>query len=379
MKSIFWTAATVLLSVLPFAQATGSRGAAERALFWFAYEAETELNRFVTDPVYIIAPNCPGSRPGGRCTLYEFLSYLWTPPPRGQVGGPPAAGGPALITEAYRPTPVQVGEHMTWAGLPDGHIDKTVNELVVQIDNWRVVVPHATRNNLRLLMNSWTDVSRIYTDLPNSLASYYTALMRAGNPIGALHHSIETRLPPLVTRAEETMIRDFGQRSALLANYLRIDDFEAKRLRNTAGGGAPTWRAQYNNKFPGGPALPGELPTRQIDKPVTGMAGGGRPNTRVWNAAATLNAVPAGQRDLLRQNLIDLHHYLMDPTTDAAGAGHYRDHIGAIDGVNASAHNSRCPIVPQIDKHPVKRSVRFRRRRSQKEFQPLVPLHKLIF
>ncbi|KAJ6263641.1 hypothetical protein Dda_2209 [Drechslerella dactyloides] len=224
---------------------------------------------------------------------------------------------------------------------------------------WKVKVPHATMNNLRLLMNSWADVSHIYAHLPNTLAAYYTALEEAGNPIGRFAHSIETRSPttPTETAAKQDKIRDLGQDAAKFANFMRIADFEKSRLSPTS-----FWKNYYASLFPSpAPQLPSNPAIRSLDKPIPGGAGGIQ-RTDMWNAAATLNSVPAADRPAFRQNLIDLHNWLMNPATAPAGsaidtiiAGHYRDHIGALDGIAAAAQNARCPVA-QIDKHPAKRS-----------------------
>ncbi|KAK8087734.1 hypothetical protein PG997_002695 [Apiospora hydei] len=60
----------------------------ERALEYLDYLAEEEYDPGSGKRQYTISPGCVGSRPGGRCTLSEFLLYNWqgpsnTPSPKG--------------------------------------------------------------------------------------------------------------------------------------------------------------------------------------------------------------------------------------------------------------------------------------------------------
>ncbi|KAH8800172.1 hypothetical protein F5884DRAFT_904877 [Xylogone sp. PMI_703] len=206
MKSLLLYLALLLSTYLQIVSGYGVRGAAERTLYYIAYIAEE-----VSAPNgFTIAPGCLGSRPGNRCTLDEFLLYLWKEQP--------TAG------DTTKPTGFQTkGKQTKNTGILGKAGAQSPDDLAkLSIDNiWNKV--NGARFDTGKAVTGNSDASKLLPNLAD--ADYYSALAKCSAPIALA----EKTLGNAATSANKQLFK-LGKNAASVVNTLRWEDMESFRL-----------------------------------------------------------------------------------------------------------------------------------------------------
>ncbi|KAK6535515.1 hypothetical protein TWF694_001970 [Orbilia ellipsospora] len=340
MKSIsLWTAVS---SVLLFSQvhAFGNRGAIERVLYWYSYVAETE--QFASNPAtaaYTIAPGCVGSRAGGRCNLYELLSYLWHPEPLQDpiIDRPTPADLQAEFESGKSPLD-PTNEH-NW---PPRDIYTKINQYKInQISN-----PPGKKPNAIINLTRSVDANRLFT----GSSGFYEALSRAGGPINTLDADNKALLnahEPVSQYRLDIVSR--GQTSADLGRFLRSSDFEKYRFPvPTAKNPDPESLEKAVRALMGDDTI--RVRTRLIPTvPDTGKFG--FQTFQSLDVDATVNNY-AGDQARLRTALTEAHVNFMadviDPVSGARTTSTYNLHVNALNSAETALAGARGCAVSSL-------------------------------
>ncbi|KAF5563169.1 hypothetical protein FNAPI_2797 [Fusarium napiforme] len=206
----------LLVQLLPAVIAYGERGIAERMLYWSAYLCEEQTKILDPSYEYTVAPGCVtkiSSRT--RCTLDEFLLYLWAPK---HDSNPP---------DTERPTSMKVKTKIT--DLPGKSFNQFEGALNSAIFNTGFPV------------DGNVDTSKLYP----GATDYYDALSKMGKPIQALSSAfmkLKANNPslPMSNKIEKPWL--LGKNSAAYVFALRRKDMDVYRatflrqkLRTPAG------------------------------------------------------------------------------------------------------------------------------------------------
>lgn len=184
-------------------------------LYWYAYLCEEAVGG-----TYTVAPGCAAAMnpaSGNRCSLTQFLQYLWAPEPDSSQ------------TEADRPTTAIP------ANKKDGPWDRmTVNQVYNKIVN----TPYT----------EYVDPERLIGE-----SDYYEALSKVGTPIATVEKGLTEPTEPdrssypndddykaamkqyrnaLKAYDKTTRLVALGKEAAKTVYYLRFQDMESYRIKN---------------------------------------------------------------------------------------------------------------------------------------------------
>ncbi|KAK3330049.1 hypothetical protein B0H66DRAFT_43776 [Apodospora peruviana] len=303
-----WAAlATVLVTGVV---ATGERGAAERALFWYAYVADKEQGGNK------VAPDCGLKMTGDaskKCNLDQFLEFLWKKGPKNNK------------KDSERPKVNLQGIDKDFS--PDGKVD--IKDLYNSIFSFRDESHTETYVDKKDGLTKTRTVSldiMTHLDAKNlypSASDWYDAVAKVTTPLRELREKIDARPDKKPTDAEKKLL-ERADKAAELTVQLRWKDAENYRIKFFRES-LPFGDASKADKRPPG------LKTYNV-KPIAGS------NYQRIDIKATKIYYMTNHKDVdIKKELKDLNrqHWKKDIN---------KDHLRAIKSVEKARTAMLCPI-----------------------------------
>ncbi|KAK6344348.1 hypothetical protein TWF696_007987 [Orbilia brochopaga] len=314
----------VSLSALPQTHGYGPRGAAERVLFWLAYQAETKLLAVVPGYTLTIAPGC--AIPPDRCTFSRLIIHIWAPR--------------TDLTGDVRPTTAQLADF-------DSRIQHAELELHVDIEP---PPRDESRTNLGWLMRQVNTHKPRLTNAvdPGRVVSgadgnFDDALRRVTNPIAQLH--AENLKDPTNADASRKRIVENGRKMAKHVAFMRSQDFEKFRLWGGREDIKDPERGQFMRKLRSmNPDLADRIriQTRQVGSEL----GGTTDVLDIDETVRSYTGTPPKTPEQVRAELLEVHTELMRTEN-------YSQHFSALRAAGDASSTSGC--TNPISVHPLPR------------------------
>ncbi|KAK6542028.1 hypothetical protein TWF694_007799 [Orbilia ellipsospora] len=320
--STIWGVAA-LLSSIQTVSAYGKRGAAERAAYWWAYEAETIQFKDHPDPPYTIAKDCVGSGPRGRCNLAELMHHLLE------------------LDEKTKAPPITVAEIQNkFKKITDTPIEKLSQDRLMQVINeFEKAKPEEPEPDSpgedepkkpKKKPKPWKLTGNIREGSLYAGKDYYQSLEQIGDPIDNLFKSG-------VKDENKEQIIKLGRQATETVSYLRELEFDEKRLKTNS-----LWQQKFL-ALSEGKAVP-KLITKTIANPTPKF---GKDEGKLWNFADTMeeyrkNPIDGFTADQAERIFKQIHEEWIDEGNKDGGAPDYRKHLKAVNAAKVAARRANC-------------------------------------